>query len=188
MPPTIQLILDIDHTLKLHNTARDTPPVPGMPELISAWAKKWNPAIQYVTNRWGPMAWLGLGPASFILQHYPVGTIQQRPWYDLIGWASRSTGHKNASMVRLSPTKYDVVIMLGDDVDFDAVVYIDAVKGGIIGGTCVTVIGIRSVSGALVGAKWEEMIKGLPVTVHAIVYKDAEGLADFVSRVVKTAS
>ena len=179
---TVQLILDIDHTLKLHNTARDTPPVPGMPELISAWAAKWNPSIQYVTNRWGPMAWLGLGPSSFIHRHYPPGTIQQRPWYDLIGWASRSTNHKDASMARLSPVKYDVVIMLGDDVDFDAVVYTQAVKAGIIGGKSLTVIGIRSVS----GMPKCDLTKGLPATVHAIVYRDVGALAEFVSRVVKT--
>eukprot|EP00759_Apiculatamorpha_spiralis_P011140 PhF_6_TR18584/c0_g1_i1/m.27149 len=193
----VLFVFDIDHTLKLHNTARDTPPVEGMPELVASWCSTFTtppPTIRYVTNRWGPLGMVGLGPDSFIRKHFPPGEIHQRAWYDMVGWLSRSCHHKISSLERVFatpsvPSPLDVVILLGDDIDFDAEVYFDAIRKRVVVGT-VVIVGIRKVSGNLLQkteedrsqTKWSRLVSGLPGGVKSILYKDANELKAFVAR------
>eukprot|EP00760_Papus_ankaliazontas_P033652 PhM_4_TR6549/c0_g1_i1/m.22580 len=145
----VLFVLDIDHTLKLHNTAKNTPPVPGMPELIRDWTNTHDCTIRYLTNRWGPLEYVCLGTGSFLEKHYPVGAVHQRSWYDVGGWIFRGKGHKSNSMAKVlhDADAFDAVVMLGDDVDYDAEVYVDAITKGLLAGNDKTrvFVGIRNV-------------------------------------------
>jgi len=203
MPHGVLLISDIDHTLKLHNTATMTPPVPGMPHLLASWVARWNNpptdtlTIKYLTNRWGPLGLLGFGSHAFLSQHYPPGDVFERGWYDIVGWISRSVWHKSSTLSRggglvLPSAQYNVVILLGDDVDFDAEVYTNAVRGGHVGGSVATIIAIRIVFGGLSESeqgrqRWRDLTQGLPKGVHTLLHKDTEELSAMVDRVISVA-
>eukprot|EP00759_Apiculatamorpha_spiralis_P026061 PhF_6_TR29234/c0_g1_i3/m.42790 len=144
--PRVLIVLDIDHTLKTDDTVFSSPPVMGMPEVVKGWLEKYDARVEIVTNRWAPMSLIGLGPESFLEEHYvslsdPRVTLTQRPWYDIIGLLTRSFTNKMSRLdASFTPTPslikdgtttsplYDAVIFLGDDVEYDVDLYSQAAK------------------------------------------------------------